>query len=453
MKSSLYFLVSVFLFFSCTESQLDEFPDKKLNDNYFDIADANYIGLKRSEASVSTWSNLYKYLDDKGKMVQEKVGFVDEKGIPIDSSFISIQVNRIIPVTESYVVYTGSFELFTNAGETEYYKSILVRLTDGAFFNLNYIPNYVEMYDFKGYLPADENGNRYFLSGDGIYKLSNLDKGEPVVEGVLNNGQCEISSFFVAPDGTLFFRDYSTNTTKAKESQGKVVSTNLILYNFFKNSAGQIFAFSELGLNEITVNPDGIDTSLVYNDLIIRESELFHQADGNYFFFEEGTKGSDYSVGLLFNEFDKSAFPVIFRDRENDVSRIVDIYENTLWTVNDGAGEVLIRSFKSYNLDEFQVENFLLDADTLIFNTPNGVDTIIQPKTSNAAILEADAEIIIPDNIEVYNYNFLSDGITFSGYDLNEGVRISAIINKVGELTILERSSIISEMEIIERIN
>ena len=452
MKNLPYLLFFMFLLFSCTENQLDDIPDKKSTGSYFDMAEADYIGIKKTDAVTSTWSNLYKYNANDGKMIQEKVGLIDDTGIPVDTSLISIQVNGMIPVSETHVIYTGSFKFNANTVEPEYYNSILVRLTDGTFFNLEHIPVYDGLYNHKGYLPADEDGNRYFISMDGIYKLSNLNTEQPVVEGVLLNRQWEIMNFFVAPDGTLFFREYSTNTTKAKDSRGNIVSTNLILYNFFHNGAGQVLAFSEYGLNEISINQNGIDTSIIYDDLIIRESEFLYQSDENYFFFEKGTKASDYSVGLQFNELDISAYHVIFRNRENNPSLLCGIYQNTIWTCSK-VSEASFISFNAYNLDEFQIENFFLDADTLLFNTPAGVDTVIQTKTSVASIIEPYYEIKVPDDLEIYEYSFVADGILFSGFDLKEGTNISAIIDKEGDLMILERTPLSSEMEILEKIN
>lgn len=448
------FLVFIFMLFACTESPLDERWKNQSNASYFDIAEADYIGIKRIDAGASTWSNLYKYNLKDGEMISKKVGLLDNNGFPIDSSLVSIQVNNMVPVSENYIIYTGSFVNNANSTEPQYFNTVLLRLTDGAFFSLDIMPVNADLYTNRKYLPADDEGNRYFLGSDnGIYKISNPDAGEPVLESVLVNRQWEIVRFHVAPDGTIFFREYSTNTIKALSTSGIVVSTNIILYNFFNNSNGQIHAFSKYGLNKINITENGVDTSIVYDDLVIRESEYLYQSNGNYFFFEEGTKGSDYSVGLLFNEFDRSAFPVIFRDRENNVSKIIGIYENTVWTGSDVSGDASIKRFTPYNLDEFKVENFLLDADTLVFNTLNGVDTVIQPKTSNAAILEAEGEITIPDNIEVYDYNFLPDGIAITGIDLNKASNISAILRENGDFMILDETEISGAMEMLERVN
>lgn len=397
-----------------------------------DLRFAEYIGMvnNKKNARETSWSNLFKFYQEDGILISEKIGFLDSEGEMTDPEKTFIDVAGIYPVNEDYIILNGTFSYKMNRhGDFENYTSLLVNLKDGSIYNFNgHVPYESSYYYGHEGFQKDSSGSLYYVNlnraegGLSLYKLI-LDSEQIIQEEYINSNQFKGNYFIITPAGDCIFR--SDNTLKFKDHTGGIQVFDQLYVNIFKVN-GRYFgqrlqgdtAIYELLVN--TENPYGIQVS---TSPYISQAEAFHIYETDEYCIllsgEEIVIENYYGlVGFVFDEAQADIY---------NLGIPVEIGINTAWGIDFSIASYLYISTHGAN------DKAICRLDLSQFNVkPSG-----DPYYPDMMIAEVSSYHLydFPANLDIYDYRYLENGeLSFIGFNLEDETDISGIINLENEI-------------------
>lgn len=439
-------LAIIFIFNSCTdeENPLNGGNETGTREFVLDIKDASNLlvlnDASKKSVSEENSGNLYKITYD-GEL--EKVSFINADTTLTDTSNVTshIEVESIIRASDEYLVFTGYFYLAEGNryledqnGNLMRYQTILIRIEDGAIFDLDDVID-LKTFHYKGrkILPNDSLGNFYYSNGPQIFKLDVSNPDELFKEVISPEGV--FSTYFeINNRGDLLYLAGSDGMgLRIRRSNGSIIDLSHILglktYQFWKGLDGEfyisdyfdddsIFNFLRVTVNDSSVNSEAVITMSKHNP-----------EDENNFLV--GNFLSGFATATHKHLTEES---IVFATPWGSYG--IEFFEK----------EKIIKGFGFLEPGTNFITNLLYASENIYL--ASGLHILKIPRDTYVA-----EDLIPPSSYEIFSMELINDDeIVFSALRFQDGKKVIGTVDSNGSIRILEEE-MNAEVILLERIN